>query len=260
MLLDETRGILDEYARWIRDNMHAVPCGDGVKIVGPMLDRNNDFMTVYLEKGPSGDYIVTDLGETIDDLEFSGCGILRSPGRLGKLSTVLKGYGVDRNESEILVKASRSDLVPKMNMLFQAMASVDDLFFTSTESVRDLFEEDVRNWMLEHDIRAVQGPSFTGKSGLMYKFDFAIAQTKRQPERLVKIVKNPSEPNVKNALFGWQDVDEARYGSKGYLVLNSIALKSGEISPDIITACKNYGTVPIRWGIDQNKYIEELAA
>lgn len=259
-MIEETMGILDEYARWIRDNMHAAPCGEGVKIVGPMLDRNNDFMTVYLERDRSGDYVVTDLGETIGDLEFSGCGVLQSPGRRDKLSSVLKGYGVERSESEIFVRASRSDLVPKMNMLFQAMASVDDLFFTSIESVRDLFEEDVRNWMLEHDIRAVQGPSFTGKSGLMYKFDFAIAQTKRQPERLVKIVKNPSEANVKNALFGWQDVDDARSGSKGYLVLNSHATRNGEIAPSIITACMNYGTVPIRWGIDQDEFIEELAA
>ena len=142
MLIDETKNILDEYAQWISDMMHAIPSGDGVKIAGPMLNRNNDFMTVYMEKTPTGDYVVTDLGETIEDLEFSGCTILKSQGRLDKLSTVLRSYGVERKADEILVKASRSDLVLKMNMLFQAMASVDDLFFTTTETVRDLFEEE----------------------------------------------------------------------------------------------------------------------
>ena len=65
---------------------------------------------------------------------------------------------------------------------------------------------------------------------------------------------------MKNALFGWQDVDEARYGSKGYLILNFHGPRNGEVSPSIITACKNYGTVPVRWGIDEDSFVEELAS
>ena len=259
MLLDDANKVLDEYASWIRGSMRAVEEDNSVRIVGPMLDRDNDNMSVLMAESGEGGYVLTDLGEVISGLELSGCNV-RSGARGEKLLQILNGYGVSLSEDEIFVKCTRSELVPKMNMMFQAMASVDDLFFTSQDSVRNLFAEDVRNWMLQNDIRAVDGPSFSGKSGLMYKFDYAIPRSKIAPERLVKTVNVPKEQSVRNALFGWLDVEGARQGSEGFIILNSHQTRDGVVPENVITACTSYGITPIQWGVNEGEFISRLAA
>lgn len=259
MLLDEANRVLDEYASWVRESMRAVQEDNSVRIVGPMLDRDNDNMSVLMAKSEDGSYVLTDLGEIVSGLELSGCNV-RAGVRGEKLRQIVNGYGVSLDEDEIFVRCSRSELVPKMNMIFQAMASVDDLFFTSQDNVRNLFAEDVRNWLAKNDIRAVDGPSFPGKSGLMYKFDYAIPRSKGAPERLVKTVNVPKEQSVTNALFGWTDVEAARQGSEGYIILNARAARDGVVPENVITACRNYGITPIQWGVNEEEFVPRLAA
>lgn len=259
MLIEEANGVLDEYASWIRANMRAVQEDGAVRVIGPMLDRDNDNMSVLMAEAPDGGYVLSDLGEVVSGLELSGCDVTKGS-RREKLLGVLNGYGVRIQDDEIYVRCSRSELVQKMNMLFQAMASVNDLFFTSQESVRSLFAEDVRSWMTQNGIRAIDGPAFPGKSGLMFRFDYAIPPSKTSPERLIKTVNTPSEPNVRNAIFGWQDVEDKRRDSSGYVILNSFGMRDGMVPESALVACRSYGVTPIRWGQDEDEFVEQLVA
>lgn len=260
MLVEEASRIIDEYARWVKKSMVPVQQGDAVQIITPMLNRNNDCMSVLLGESPEGGYIVTDLGETIADLELSGVR-LSSDKRLETLDQFVRGYGVLRGgENELFVRCSAEELVPKLNMLMQAMASVDDMFMLSQDTVRELFMKDVGDWLLDNDIRYVDGPSFPGKSGLMYKFDYVVGRSKTRPERLIKTVNKPTDNNVKNALFGWQDVEELRRGSEGYVFLNAANGKNGAVPQSALAACRAYGLVPVQWGVDEMEYVSALAA
>lgn len=260
MLVEEANLIIDEYSRWVKSNMTPIQQGNAVRIITPMLDRNNDFMAVLIGESPDGGYVITDLGETVGDLELLGVS-LSTPKRIETLDGFVRGYGVSRSENgELFVRCSRSEIVMKMNMLIQAMASVDDMFMLSQDSVRELFMNDVGNWLLENDIRSVEGPSFPGKSGLMYKFDYVVARSKLRPERLIKTVNKPTENNVKNALFGWQDVEDSRKGSLGYVFLNAANGKDGIVPPSAIAACEAYGIKPVQWGVDHMRFVSELAA
>jgi hypothetical protein len=217
-------------------------------------------MSVLVGESPQGGYVLTDLGETMADLRLSGVN-LHTAKRIETLDRFVSGYGVRRSQDgELYVRCSRSDMAGKMNMLIQAMASVDDMFMVSQDSVRELFALDVGEWMLENDIRALEGPSFPGRSGLMYKFDYAIARTKARPERLIKTVNRPNESSVRNALFGWQDVEASRRGAIGYVFLNAANGKDGIVPPSAIAACEAYGIVPIQWGVDHMNFVDELAA
>lgn len=260
MLLEEANGIIDEYSRWVRENMRAVQQGESVLIITPMLNRNNDCMSVLVGESPDGGYALTDLGATIADLELSGLSFTTGQ-RTEKLQHILNGYGVSKNEDgEIYVKATRSELAMRMHMLLQAMASVDDLFQLSKGSVRELFYEDVGEWLLDNEIRCVPGPSFPGKSGLMYKFDYAIGRTRRQPERLIKAINTPTENNVRNALFGWSDIESSRGGSVGYAFLNASNGKDGKVPESVLAACSAYGIKAVQWGVNQDEFVKELAA
>lgn len=258
MKIDDASIIIDEYAKYIKSNMIATQQGDAVCISTPMLNRNNDCMNVYVGDGETGGYVLSDMGETISDLELSGFKMTSQ--RIEKMQSVLAGYGVRISDGELCVNASSDALPFRMNMLLQAMASVDDMYMLSQGSVRNLFADDIGAWMLEHDISYVTGPSFNGRSGLPYKFDFAIGQNKRSKMRLIKAVNNPGRQGVQNALFGWEDVKLSRIDCDGYVFLNSSNAKDGKVPGDVVQACVNYGLKPVLWGDDQDDFIPELAA
>ncbi|WP_307739555.1 DUF1829 domain-containing protein [uncultured Parolsenella sp.] len=258
MRVEDANAIIDEYASFIRGNMVAAQQGGGVCISTPMLNRNNDCMNVYLGESADGGLVITDLGETVGDLELSGFSMTEQ--RLSKLMGILGGYGVEYNEGELLVKVSRGQAASRMNMLLQAMASVDDMYLLAQSSVRSLFAEDVGAWMLDNDISYVPGPSFSGRSGLSYKFDYAIGQNKRSPMRLIKTVNNPGRQGIQNALFGWEDVSASRTDCEGYVFLNAGNTRGGDIPEESIAACRNYGLKPVVWGRNEDDFISELAA
>ena len=258
MDVKQAREFIGAYARFVETNMVPIQQGSGVCISTPMLNRNNDCMRVYLGDEPSGGYIVSDLGETVNDLELSGFSMTGQ--RLVKLNSILSGFAVQEKDGELYVVSSASDLPVKMNMLLQAMASVDDMFLLSQGSVRNLFTEDVGNWLLENDISYVPGPSFQGRSGLSFKFDYAIGQNKRSPMRLIKTVNNPGKQGIQNALFGWEDIKSARTDCEGIVFLNSTNTMDGVVPPESVDACRNYGLTPILWGVDQDSYLPKLAA
>ena len=258
MNVDQARGFISAYAKFVEANMVPVQQGNGVCISTPMLNRNNDCMRVYLGDDPAGGYVISDLGETINDLELSG--FTMKGQRIDKLNSILSGFSVKEEKGELCITASGSDLPMKMNMLLQAMASVDDMFLLSQSSVRNLFTEDVGNWLLDNEIPYVPGPSFQGRSGLSFKFDYAIGKNKRRPMRLIKTVNNPGKQGIQNALFGWEDIKSARNDCEGVVFLNSTNTKDVVVSPKSIEACKNYGLTPIIWGVDQDSYVPMLAA
>lgn len=260
MRVDEAAKVIDEYSHWVRKNMVPVQQGDSVMVVTPMLDRNNDCMSVLIGDSPDGGYVVTDLGETIANLELSGVS-LTTPKRVETLDRFVRGYGVTRSESgELFIRCSRSEIAQKMNMLMQAMASVDDMFVLSQDSIRELFTQDVGDWLLDHGVAVVDGPSFAGKSGMMYKFDYALGRTREHSLRLIMTVNRPTDSNVKNALFGWGDVEESRKDAEGFVFLNGANGKDGVVPKSAIAACEAYGITPVQWGFDEEKYLSRFAA
>ena len=258
MRVEDAGAIIDSYADFIRANMIPTQQGEGVCIATPMLNRNNDCMNVYVGESDSGGLVFTDLGETIGDLELSGFSLTGQ--RTEKLEGILAGFGVERSDGELLVRASQGEAAVRLNMLLQAMASVDDMYLLSRGGVRNLFAEDIGSWMMDNDISCVPGPSFNGRSGMPYKFDYAIGQNKRHPMRLIKAVNNPCRSGIQNALFGWEDVKASRTDCEGYVFLNSHNTRDGMVPRESVEACQNYGLKPVIWGQNEADFIADLAA
>ncbi len=258
MKVEDADEIIDSYADFIRTNMIPTQHGEGVCIATPMLNRNNDCMNVYVGESDSDGLVFTDLGETIGDLELSGFSLTGQ--RTEKLESILAGFGVERSDGELFVRASKNEAAVRLNMLLQAMASVDDMYLLSRGGVRNLFAEDIGSWMMDNDISCVPGPSFNGRSGMPYKFDYAIGQNKRHPMRLIKAVNNPCRSGIQNALFGWEDVKASRTDCEGYVFLNSRNTRDGVVPRESVEACRNYGLKPVIWGQNEADFIADLAA
>lgn len=262
MNIKKAYDIIDGYVDWWRESVLAYQEGDAVRLVCPMLDRNNDHMSIYIaDDEETGGYVLTDVGAIISDLAASGCDVLSSEPRRKKLEQTINGFGVQLKGCEMYVRAGESDLFSRMNMLMQSMASVDDLFYTARENARSFFLDDVTKWLDDHEIRYVPNIRVSGKSGFEAKFDFVIPKNgKMAPERYIKTVGTPSESSVKNALFGWTDIQETREWSKSYLFMNAVGSREGSVDPSLVRACDSYGVRPVVWNGSADEVLEELAA
>lgn len=241
--------ILDEHAKWWRDGFDVYDAGRGVQIVCPMLDRHGDHISLYAaEDARDGGYVLTDMGATLDDLASSGCGIDPKSSCAEKLARTLRGFGLQQDCGEIYTRTGRDGLAAAINFMMQGLTTVDDLFFTVSDHVRSLFRDDVEEWLDENGVRFSPDIQICGRSGFENKFDFVIPKSGRTaPERLIRVVSNPSQASVSNSLFGWSDVREGRGASELYLFMNEEGAGRGGISSELITACRNYEVVPVAW-------------
>lgn len=255
--LTDIRSLLDRYVRWLQDKTTLRQLADWVEITTPYLDRHNDHLQIYVKKASAG-YLLTDDGYTLNDLELQGCK-LDSPKRQALLKQTLNGFGVRHvpETGALEVSASADNFPQRKHSLVQAMLAVNDLFYLASPSVQSLFYEDVVAWLDANDVRYTPTVKFSGKSGYDHLFDFVIPKSRKQPERLVQTINNPSKSEAEALMFKWFDTKETRSpDSKIYAILNDTkrAVPSG-----VVEAMRKYDIDSVPWS-QRASVVQALAA
>jgi hypothetical protein len=258
MKKDNTTNFRDIYLAWLKENIEQFQISENIfRITLPFLDRDNDFIEVYIVKEDENSFYITDDGAIINGLELSGFNIFGSPKRRIILNSIVASYGVSvTQDNELTVNCSFDNLALKKHMLTQCMLKVNDMFQLSKNNVQSLFLEDVQSFLDINDIRYTENVSFTGKSTLPTQFDFVIPRSKKAPERLIKVVNHMDETAVKNTIFSWDDTKEVRsIGTQLYTFIQD----SKKIHPDAIGALLQYKIKPILWS-QKDTAISDLVA
>lgn len=254
-MIQDVQKLLDAYLAWLKDKTQLRQVADWVEITTPYLDRNNDYLQIYARK-ENGSYVLTDDGQTIGDLEQTGCK-LNSPKRQDLLKMTLNGFGVQLQDQRLEVHASPDNFALRKHNLVQAMLAVNDMFYLSVPMVASLFYEDVVAWLDLHDIRYTPKVKFTGKTGYDHLFDFVIPKSRRQPERIIQTINRPNRDTAQAVAFSWIDTKEVRPpDSKAYAFLNDL---ENPVSTTVLDALRNYDVMPVMWS-KRDELREELAA
>jgi hypothetical protein len=247
--------LIDGYWRWLRDKTAIKHLKDWVEITTPYLDPHNDYIQIYARKTDNG-FILTDGGETLIDLEHSGC-VMDSPKRQAILRTILNGFGINYQNAELQVTATRDNFSLRKHNLVQAILSVHDMFFLASSTVEALFLEDVAAWLENVNIRYTPRVKFSGKSGFDHMFDFVVPKSKFAPERIITTINNPSKNAAKNLIMAWIDTKASRpNSSESFAFLND---NEKPIAANVIDALRNYEITPVAWG-QRNQFYERLVA
>ncbi len=233
----------------INDNIH--------RITTPLLDRNNDAIEIYVIKD-TNQLTITDDGYIVNDLISSGLSLKKDTIRYKYLKNILANHGVEIGKNnDLFVKTSPKNYAIKMHMLTQCMSKVSDLFVLNKPSVVSLFNEDIKDFLNDNDIRFIENPLFIGKSRLTTQYDFAIPSNKEAPERIIKATGNINLNFARTTMFGWQDTKETRdKDSTLYLIFDDRNKKASE---DIHMALDSYDINLINWTNIDN-YKDELSA
>lgn len=249
----------NNYINWLNENIDHYEVRTNVyRLSLPFLDRHNDMLDIYILKQDDDSFIITDDGNTINDLLFSGFDLFNSKRRKELFSQIINSFGVFRKEDNSLyIKASMNNLPLKKHLLAQCIQKVDDLFYLARPNVKSLFLEDVESYLLEKGIRFIQGASFTGKSGFPVQYDFSIPPSKTAYQREIKVVNNLSTDYAKNIIFGWNDIQKVR--KQNSQLFTFIQDTDKKVKQDSIQALKEYNITPVLWG-ERNSVIDQLTA
>jgi len=254
-MIAETNQLLENYLSWLKDTTTLRQVEEWVEITTPYLDRHSDYLQIYIKR-QNGNYILTDDGYILGDLERSGCK-LDTPKRHALLTMTLNGFGVQLVNGELTIRASQENFAQKKHNLIQAMLAINDLFYLAMPTVASVFLEDVIAWLDLHDIRYTPKAKFTGRSGLDHLFDFVIPKSRSQPERILQTINRPARDTAQTVVFSWIDTKEVRSpDSKAYAILNNT---EHAISGEVLDIFRNYEVTPVSWST-RDMIVEELAA
>lgn len=230
---------------WLRENTSVRQVGDFVEITTPFLDRHNDCIAVYVRREEDG-YVLTDLGETIGDLELCGFGIGDSPRRKELFRGVLDRFDVRPNGKDLEVRATRENFGLRKHSLLQAMLAVSDLFYLASWTIPRTFRADVGRWLESSRITHSADVKFEGRSGLSHRFDFVVPHSKHRPERVVSAVSPPGRASATRLAFSWLDAKGERSAEvAAYALLDD---SEGKAPERVEKALATYGIRAVPWG------------
>jgi hypothetical protein len=251
----EIQKLLDKYWEWLHDKTILRDIGEWTEITTPYLDRHNDYVQIYAKRA-NGNFILTDDGYTIDDLEQTGCE-LDTPKRQQLLKMTLNGFGVQMQGHALEVHASPDNFALRKHNLIQAMLAVNDLFYLSAPMVASLFYEDVVAWLDLCEIRYTPNVKFTGKTGYDHRFDFVIPKSRKAPERIIRAINHPSREAALLVVQAWDDTKEVRApDSQAFALLNDM---EQPVSSSVEDALSSYHVTPVPWS-KREEVREQLVA
>ncbi|WP_281672670.1 DUF1828 domain-containing protein [Pseudoramibacter alactolyticus] len=247
-----------QYINWLKGKINQERINkDTYRITMPFLDRNNDYVDIYIVLEANNNCRLTDDGNTLQELELSGFD-LSSSRRTSILQTILNSHGIKKNDdAELYVECNLKDISQKKHMLAQCIVKVSDLFYLSRSNVKSLFLEDVANFLLDNNISYTPDIAFVGKSQLTTRYDFVIGRTKKSPARAIQAINNLDINKARYTVFNWNDTQEARNDEMHlYTFIQDTEKK---VPNSAINALEQYNITPILWS-NRNKYITQLAS
>lgn len=243
------------YLEWLNKEITINKIDEYFEMTTPFLDRFNDYLQIYIKMLSPDKLFISDDSYIINNLLASGIDI-NSNKRKAILESILKKYGVELYQNELIIYADIHDLPQKKHFLLQAMLNIDDMFMLSQNKIVSLFLDDIQAYFDSNDIFYSENVSFTGKSGFIHIYDYLLQRTKKQPERLCKAINNATRSNMESTLFTWDDTKETRKeDSKLIVLLND----ENRIERGIVEAFNRYDVDCVLWS-EKDKYKDKLAS
>jgi hypothetical protein len=122
----ESSDLIDEYAKWIKDNTILRTAGSGwMEMNTPFPDRHNDGIQIYVKK--VGDRPeITDDGFTLSDLESSGCP-LKTDKQLSFLNKIVNSNGIKLYDGALSISVFPDEFPARKIEFINAIQQIGDL-------------------------------------------------------------------------------------------------------------------------------------
>lgn len=246
---------LDGYLKFLKDKSYEEKISDDVtKLSLPFLNELDDYTEIYILK-KDNEFIITDNGETISNLQF--CGLeLNTNSRKKVFQNIINSYNVLFEDNSLFIRANNNNLYLKKHLLFQCIAKINDMYLLSKNNVQNIFIDDVKSFFESNKIGYIPGHRMSGKSGLEAYYDFAIPKTEKNPITLVKVINKIDKDKVKSTIFDWNDTKDLADDELKIIVIYNDENEASQ--NDKIEAFEKYNIKAIPW-TNKNELLREVA-
>lgn len=239
---------ISAYYKWLRDN--SVISKDETtgwySDATPFVGMNNDNIEIFFKR--EGDRILlSDDGETLNNLSFMGINVMKSPSRREVMERISLNYNVKVEDGELVTSATDSTFPERKHALLSAIQAVSDLKYTAKNNVVSMFSEEVGSFM--DNLNIIFTPQFNilGKTGMNFVFDFQIAG--RKNELVIKTYNRLNQSDVERFLFSIHDISRTREGLSNkkfssLIIVNDVDFNQNVDLLEVLTA---EGTSVLRW-------------
>ena len=253
--MSQQTDFITQYTKWFKDNSAQRFVNGFYEISTPFLDTHNDIIQFYVQRNDN-EFFFTDDGYTLSDIQMSGLNL--SSKKLKVLvDSLAASLNVEIIDGAITAKASSPSTVAQTeHKMIQAILKFSDMLYLLSPRVKGIFLDEVSTFFYDNDIRFTPSVMFSGKSGLPQRFDFVIPASRKEPERMILTLNNPSKQSVQSAIFSWNDVKETRRDKAvSYLIFNN----KNTHNNSLIDAAKQYDINAFYWE-NRSEYIKELVS
>lgn len=227
----------------------------------PFTGLFNDTIDIYAKQSSDGRVILSDDGNTLNNLELFGVGFKNTPGRKGIIERIKLNYGVSLIKDEITKTIAMSDFVQGKHDMLRAILELSDMINLTTHRVSSSFKDDVKNLFYEKEMNVTPDFIVSGRSGIRFTFDYLIAKPKK--ETVIQVFNNFDKPNLATFLLGIDEVKMPRelISSKQLEPIAIINDTETNIKEEYLEALRNRKMDYLFWSEhDKPEFIEKLVA
>ena len=250
---------LKEYYAWMRDNtlVKEDSLTGWVTISTPFVGLFNDNIQIYARR-ENNEIILSDDGETLDNLALAGVEISRSQQRKQNVDYILSNYGVELSDGELMIRANNGNFPRQKHNLISAISEISDMSIVAKHTVAAMFNEDVAAYLEEMDITYSRSFIARGSTGLEITFDFQIAG--KTQEAIIKPFNTITRSMVERFIFGWNDIKPVRENQshkvvKGIAIINDI---NSDPKDELLHAIRSQDADVILWSQRHNSEARAL--
>lgn len=202
---------VNEYYEWLKKRTF-VSQDDvtGWSVIStPFVGLFNDTIDIFVKTLADGKIMLSDDGNTLNNLELVGVSFKSSTGRKDILERVKLNYGVAiSRDFEITKTVNKADFVQAKHDILRAMLELSDMVNQSAHRVSSLFRDDVKNLFHQRKLNVTPGFIVSGRSGIRFTFDYLIA--KPETEIVLQTFNHLDRANLATFLFGVDEVKTVR--------------------------------------------------
>lgn len=206
--MNDIKDMVKTYTDWLFEKFKYKEVDGAIEVETPYVNHLDDYIRIYLQKIDANKFIITDDGQTINELEMINID-LTSKTREKIIHEVTTQFNVTF-KNDILVKESNfENFAQNKHDFLQAILRLYDLTFTTRDKVKNLFYEEVKSFLFEND---VYGSSLdvSGETGIKHHIDYFIGPTKDTPEILINFVNNADYNSITSDAYTYRDVKGIR--------------------------------------------------
>lgn len=206
------KSLENNYYDWLKRNLDFNDdTNDFISITTPFVDINFDNITLYTKSFSSGNsFVLTDLGDTLFNLEMAGIQINKRTKREEILINILNNFGIKRKNNQLIIETDLEHFALAKTSLVQAIVNVYDLVFLSRNNVIETFSEIFDNFLTKNEIRFIKNISLP-ISGISASanFNFAIPSNGKSSEKFIKTINGSNNSEEMSKLFNY-DVQKSQ--------------------------------------------------